>query len=86
MRGFLSMGAVGMGQRQQEREEVATGSVRTDIIPGENDVRPATTSEIGITSKAIFDARRIRDAEQASPREPLSIQSGRETLALKRPT
>lgn len=52
----------------QDRGEVASGSVRTDIVPDENDVeRPATAAEIGISRKDIHEARQIRDAEEVSP-------------------
>ena len=51
----------------QERGEVASGSVRTDIVPGENDVRPATAADIGLTRKDIHEARQFRDAERADP-------------------
>jgi hypothetical protein len=51
----------------QERGEVATGSVRTDIVPDENDVRPATAAELGLSRKDIHEARLIRDAERADP-------------------
>ena len=51
----------------QERGEVARGSVRTDIVPDENDVRPPTAAELGLTRKGIHEARLVRDAEQADP-------------------
>ena len=51
----------------QERGEVAAGSVRTDIVPDENDVRPATAAELGLSRKDIHEARLIRDAERAEP-------------------
>lgn len=51
----------------QERGEVAKGSVRTDIVTEQNDVRPATAAEIGISRKDIHEARQIRDAEKADP-------------------
>ena len=51
----------------QDRGEVATGSVRTDIVTDGNDVRPATASELGLSRKEIFEARRIRDAEAEEP-------------------
>lgn len=51
----------------QERGEVAKGSVRTDIVPDENDVRPATAAEVGLSRKQIHEAREIRDAEEAQP-------------------
>lgn len=51
----------------QERGEIATGSVRADIVPKQNDVRPATSDEVGISRKVIHEARTIRDAEVAEP-------------------
>lgn len=51
----------------QERGEVAKGSVRTDIVPVQNDVRPATAAEIGLDRKDIHDARQVRDAIAANP-------------------
>jgi hypothetical protein len=39
--------------------------VRTDIVPDQNDVRPATAKDLGISRKAIHEARLIRDAEKA---------------------
>ncbi|MDR6303977.1 hypothetical protein GGQ85_001676 [Nitrobacter vulgaris] len=53
----------------QERGEVASGSVRTDIIPGQNDVRPATAAEVlgDGANKLLHEARLIRDAEVAEP-------------------
>ncbi|MBP1183774.1 hypothetical protein [Methylobacterium sp. PvR107] len=47
----------------QQRGEVASGSVRTDIVPPSNDVRPATAADLGLTRKAIHETRRLRDAE-----------------------
>ena len=51
----------------QERGEIASGSVRSDIVPSGNDVRPATAAEAGISRKEVFEARRLRDAEQTNP-------------------
>ncbi|HEU4805424.1 MAG TPA: hypothetical protein VFS91_06400 [Nitrobacter sp.] len=53
----------------QERGEVASGSVRTDIIPEQNDVRPATAAEVlgDGAHKLLHEARLIRDAEAADP-------------------
>jgi hypothetical protein len=51
----------------QERGEVARGSVRTDIVPDENDVRPSTAAEIGLSRKDIHEARLLRDAEKVEP-------------------
>lgn len=51
----------------QLRGEVAKGSVRTDIVPDENDVRPATAAEVGLSRKDIHEARQIRDAEETYP-------------------
>ena len=53
--------------KAQERGEIASRSVRTDIVPDGNDVRPATASEVGIDRKEIHQARKLRDAEKASP-------------------
>ncbi len=41
----------------QERGEVAKGSVRTDIVSSENDVRPATAADLGLNRSTIYDAR-----------------------------
>lgn len=51
----------------QLRGEVAKASVRTDIVPNGNDVRPATAADLGISRKEIHEARIVRDAEAASP-------------------
>ncbi|MGH1591795.1 hypothetical protein ACRBEV_29660 [Methylobacterium phyllosphaerae] len=51
----------------QQQGEVASGSVRTDIVPQGNDVRPATAADLGLTRKAIHEARQLRDAEAADP-------------------
>jgi hypothetical protein len=51
----------------QERGEIAKGSVRTDIVTEQNDVRPVTAAELGISRKDIHEARIIRDAEVAEP-------------------
>jgi hypothetical protein len=51
----------------QARGEVATGSVRTDIVVDHNDVRPATAAELGLRRDEIHEARRMRDAEAAEP-------------------
>jgi hypothetical protein len=51
----------------QARGEVATGSVRTDIVVDHNDVRPATAAELGLRRDEIHEARRLRDAEAAEP-------------------
>jgi hypothetical protein len=51
----------------QERGEVARGSVRTDIVAGPNDVRPATAADLGLRRDEIHEARKLRDAELASP-------------------
>ena len=51
----------------QDRGEVATGSVRTDIVDPANDVRPATAADLGLRRDQIHDARLIRDAETAEP-------------------
>jgi hypothetical protein len=51
----------------QERGEVASGSVRTNIVPEGNDVRPATAAETGLTRKEIHEARLVRDAERTAP-------------------
>jgi hypothetical protein len=48
----------------QERGEVASGSVRTDIVRNENDVRPATAADLGLSRKDIHEARIIRDADK----------------------
>lgn len=50
----------------QERGEVASGSQRTDIVPKQNDVRPATAKDVGLTRKEVHDARQFRDAERAT--------------------
>ena len=51
----------------QTRGEVARGSVRTDIVGGDNDVRPATAADLGLRRDQIHEARQIRDAEVADP-------------------
>ena len=51
----------------QRRGEIAKGSVRADIVPAENDVRPATAAEVGIDRKEIHDARQMRDAIASNP-------------------
>jgi hypothetical protein len=51
----------------QGRGEVATGSVRTDIVVSANDVRPATAADLGLRRDQIHEARQIRDAEVADP-------------------
>ncbi|MEN8742831.1 MAG: hypothetical protein ABF308_24060 [Phaeobacter gallaeciensis] len=51
----------------QARGEVARGSVRTDIVGGDNDVRPATAADLGLRRDQIHEARQIRDAEAANP-------------------
>lgn len=51
----------------QARGEVAKGSVRTDIVPHENDVRPATAAEIGLNRKDIHEGRKTRSALEADP-------------------
>jgi len=51
----------------QVRGEVATGSVRTDIVGCANDVRPATAADLGLRRDQIHEARQIRDAEAADP-------------------
>jgi phage N-6-adenine-methyltransferase len=48
----------------QERGEVASG--RPKSLPEENSFT-ATTADLGLTSKDIFEARQVRDAEKASP-------------------
>jgi hypothetical protein len=52
----------------QENGGVATradGAKLRDHIPGENKI--ATVRELGLTSKAIHEARLIRDAEESDP-------------------
>lgn len=51
----------------QDRGEVASGSVRTDIVAGHNDVRPATAADLGLRRDEIHDARKLRDAEREMP-------------------
>lgn len=51
----------------QERGEIAKGSVRSDIVPQQNDVRPATAAEAGVSRKEIHAARRVRNAEAKQP-------------------
>lgn len=48
----------------QERGEIAKG--RPKSIPGENSFAP-TVADIGISSKDVFEARQIRDAEAEHP-------------------
>lgn len=47
----------------QKRGEVGQSGTRTDLVPKENEVRPATVSDLGLTRKAIHEARQLRDAE-----------------------
>lgn len=52
----------------QERGEVAKlGTNQSDLGVSEQNTRPATTSDLGISRKDIHEARRIRDAEKADP-------------------
>ena len=51
----------------QEKGEVASGSVRTDIVGNDNDVRPATAADLGLRRDEIHDARKVRDAEAKDP-------------------
>ena len=51
----------------QERGEVGKSGTRTDLVPVENEVRPATAADIGLTRKEIHEARQVRDAEKAEP-------------------
>lgn len=51
----------------QARGEVASGSVRTDIVADSDDVRPATAADLGLRRDQIHDARLIRDAEAKDP-------------------
>jgi hypothetical protein len=46
----------------QKAGEIAAG--RANAIPGEGSFTP-TVADMGLTSKDIFEARQIRDAEQA---------------------
>ena len=48
----------------QERGEVQRHG-KVDIPDG--NTKPATIAELGLTSKAIHEARQIRDAEEADP-------------------
>ena len=51
----------------QERGEVQSpGGDRISIVPDEN-IAPATVTDIGLTRKDVFEARRLRDAEDADP-------------------
>lgn len=53
----------------QERGEVAKGSTgRGDkIVSKGNDIKPATSGDLGIARKDIHEARQFRDAENAEP-------------------
>lgn len=51
----------------QERGEIASGPVRTDLVPAGNQERPATSKQIGVSKKQIYNARKVRDAEAADP-------------------
>ena len=51
----------------QERGEVAANGQRSPAILTENSSPRATAKEIGVTRKAIFEARQIRDGEKAEP-------------------
>lgn len=46
----------------RQRGEVVKVLDRTDTVPAQNDVRPATAEELGLTRKDIHEARQIRDA------------------------
>jgi hypothetical protein len=49
---------------------MARRSVRTNIVTEENDVRPSTAEELGLTLKAIHEARQIRDAAEVEALKP----------------
>jgi len=50
----------------QERGEIAGhGGARNFNVPSEN--AEATAAQVGVTRKFIFEARQIRDAEEADP-------------------
>lgn len=51
----------------QERGEVGQSGTRTDLVPKQNEVRPATVADLGLTRKAVHEARQLRDAEAANP-------------------
>lgn len=50
----------------QERGEVGQSGARTDLVPRGNEVAP-TAADLGLTRKAIHEARTVRDAERAEP-------------------
>jgi hypothetical protein len=50
----------------QARGEVATQSRHDGSVPAGN-TAPATVSDLGLTRKAIHEARQLRDAEAADP-------------------
>ncbi len=50
----------------QARGEVGKSGVRTDLVSQGNEVVPSA-ADIGLSRKAIHDARLIRDAEEADP-------------------
>jgi hypothetical protein len=51
----------------QERGEVGVSGTRTDLVTKQNEVKPATAADVGLTRKEIHEARIIRDAEVAQP-------------------
>lgn len=71
----------------QERGEVAALGANQSGVPDQN-TRPATSAEVGISRKDIHEARMIRDAEVASPgivREAIdeAIEAGEEPTRAK---
>lgn len=62
----------------QERGEIQRPSGdRVSIIPDENNALTSPVAEIGLTSKDVFEARQIRDAEQAEPGIVRKMRFGR---------
>ncbi|MDA1308602.1 MAG: hypothetical protein O2985_03245 [Proteobacteria bacterium] len=51
----------------QERGEVAGNGQRGKAVPDENSFSPPTSVDLGLSRKEIYEARLVRDAEQADP-------------------
>ena len=51
----------------QARCEVGQCTGRPKVVPLENDFAPATANDLGLTRKAIHEARQLLDAEAAAP-------------------
>lgn len=56
----------------QKRGEVGQSGSRTDLVPKGNEV-PPTAAEVGLSRKEVHQARKLRDAEKASPGRTKSV-------------